>query len=205
LKFDVSDKFLTFLEQVDDTGSPSAMLSLLRWATKNPDELERIVSEYNQLNFTAKKEFSYYLLHESYIPNEALRVAQHVQKIKHDQRSLLAKALTQLRKGPFKIKMPNGVLCVIIKAKDESYRFKFKVRGVLVIIEYYHIWRLSRALNSLMENRAPVFDMKNISVARSNYRPESDEGLAIREAITKNVNPYVNALMTDSKAAKPQI
>lgn len=205
MQFDVSDDFLAFLEQINDTGSPTAMLSLLNWATKNPDKLESVVNGYNRLNVTAKKEFGYYLLHQRYIPPEALKTAQRAQKINHDQRSLLAKALTQLRKGSFKLKMPNGVPCVIAKAKDESYLLEFEVCGVPVIVEYYCIRHLSRALRSLMENCVPPFSIKNISVAGSNYRPGSEEGVAVREAIAKNISPYVNALMTNSKAVKPRV
>ena len=194
MKLDVPDAFIKLLMSGGGyyQPSPSTIIEVLEWASKNREAAERVAEEVERLNETGRRAFEEHMYCLSYKPDEALEKAVELQEENRARRSLLSKVISQAKRGGYTLNMSNGLECKITHDGD-YYVFKFKPGGAdVTVLHSGHF--LSEALNSL--NRFSTFSsgmygIRAIILDGKNYSWRGKTGNAILEAIQRNVNPYV--------------
>jgi len=192
MKFEISDDFLEFIKGLSGETSTETVVDLLQWASQNKQAKE-VVDGFKQLNTVAKREFCFYLLRYKYTPEQALKAAKNFQEQNRKDRSLISKIVARAQEG-YPFTMPNGVKCVIRKDK-RSYDLEFTVQGIKVTIVYLSL-KLKHAMESLQTNCVPTYRLYKIIIDNQTFLGTSGQiNQKILEAITKNISPYLYALL----------
>jgi hypothetical protein len=196
MKFEISDDFLEFIKGLSGETSAETVVDLLQWASQNKQAKE-VVDGFRRLNTVAKREFCFYLLRYKYTPEQALNAAKNFQEQNRKDRSLISKIVARVQEG-YPFTMPNGVQCVIRRDK-QSYALEFTVQGIKVTVVYLSL-KLKHAMESLQANCVPTYRLYKIIIDNQTFLGTSGQiNKKIVEAITKNVSPYLYALLGEEE------
>ena len=198
MKFDVPDEFLKLIETLNEPTCTGTVATLMKWASANPQEAIKIVDEYYRLGRNAKSRFRLNVFSYDKNPVEAVKEAWKLQAKQHKQRKILSKALAEIRGQGHVITMPNGVQCRITK-RNELYSSEFIVQNVKVIVTTSGSG-IATYLNELKE-RGEFYSpcLEEVTIGNQTFMAYDKRVKKILDAIKKNVNPYVNAVIADEK------
>jgi hypothetical protein len=196
MNLQIVDQFTDFLCSFSTLTSTTITVKILKWASGNPPQAKELIDSFAKLNTTAKRDFSLRLLAWGTAPAEALEQTIKWQKEQHDRRSILSTVLAAIRKGgEYDYILPNGVHCRIAKRADEYFRFTFCVCGKNVVVVYHSSLRLGEALDNLKYNQVYGLRMMEVCFDGHDYSPGSAAVQKIFDAVSKNVDPYVHAVV----------
>jgi len=190
----VPEEIVEVLENIEREVLPEHILNALKWAAKNPEKAKRVAEGFRKLSPLGKKEFEYYI-RLGYNPEDALESAEERQTEAHKRRSTLGKILAGARRGGYRLKMPNGVEC-IVKHDGNHYKFTFNPGGAEVTLIRESGRHLSYILAELSEGRVSQYWFGVVIYKERAYNSRSRQAETVLKAIEENVSPEVLAAPT---------
>jgi hypothetical protein len=188
MKDDFPNVFVEMLKSLEREMQPGRIFELLRWASENPSEAARVVEGYGKLKSSSQKEFQWSISIGNE-PDQALEYAEHWEKRRYEQISLLRKVIAKAKKDGYTLKMPNGVQCTI-QHKEGEYRFIFNTAGEEIILFYSHI-TCDAVEDAKKYGRISTRNLYTIVYSDKVYDSNSQTGRAFVQAIEQNLNPKV--------------
>jgi hypothetical protein len=188
LKLDFPNVFVEMLKSLEREMQPGRIIELLKWASENPAKAARVVEGYEKLKNSSQKEFQWSISigNES---DQALEYAEHWEKRRYEQLSLLRKVIANAKKGGHALRMPNGVQCTI-QHKEAEYRFIFNVAGEEIILFYSRI-TCDAVEEAEKYGRISTRSLYTIVYKGKVYDSSSQTGRALIQSIEQNLNPKV--------------
>jgi hypothetical protein len=196
MKLDVPDKFLHLVEALDDMTNGKIIIGLMKWASANPREAEEAVDDYsNKLGRNAKSHFRSLVFWTGKLnPTEGVRRGREIELEQIERRKWLAKAMADMRRGGYKVVMPNRVECVITK-QGEKYVSQFTVQNVQVTLIGAGSG-IAAYIEGLRAGKVYLSAIDTISLNGRTFDTYSKQGKMIAKAIVNNTNPFVNAVLS---------
>lgn len=189
VRFNVPSKFVALLKSFEKELQASSVIEALEWATKRPEEAEKIAEHISKSGHLTRKRFEINM-RIGLDPEHAFELTVQRQAEISKQRSFLGKVIAGARKGGFKFTMPNGAACVVkYDPNSEHYRFIFNLNGAEITVIAKRA--TCHLIYSIAEGHVPSYYVRAILYKGKTYSATSKQGEAILKAIEENISPEI--------------
>jgi hypothetical protein len=176
-----------FLNLLEDLNLPlEDAVKLIKWASANPDKIEKFMKLSGDLNGIGRRRLKYHIFRSN--PIEELEEILKEQRESSETTSIYMKILHAAKKDGYSFITKPGVKGFLKKECDE-FHFTFDVQGVKV--EFISDSITPNGLRSIIEAGDFGTEFGDLLLEGVNIPLYDPRGKLVLEAIKRNISPYI--------------
>lgn len=188
MKVECPDEFITMLYSFNKRVKPWRVVSLIKWASREPEEAKKICEFYEKVGKLGKSYLERLLLVQHLDPGLLLKIAVEGYERKRKERALLRRLISKAKRGGFHFNLPNGVRCTVTK-EGANYRFRFTLSCGAEITALYRSKDLLYTLMALMDGMLGLGSIVELEYKGKKWSPQSRAAPLLLKAIERDRAP----------------